>query len=296
MPRPPRLHLPGGHYHVTLRGNHREALFATAGDRAFLSTIVAEVIGQFGARVHAFCWMTNHLHALVQIADQPLGKIMQRVAIRYSRYRHRALRTSGHLFERRYKAKLIQVDAYFLTVLRYIHLNPVKARMVEDPVDYPWSSHRAFLGTESIPWLTTDFGLSLFGADIARARLAYKMFMRETTDTDTQDPHEQSHPEDSRILGTDKFLSEIPFAPYKPRSPLTLQQLAERVCRQHRLSVDLVRSPSRARHLTCVRVELIRQAMQQRIANLSQVARYLNRDSSALTRLLARHTTKRPSP
>ena len=89
------------------------------------------------ARLHAYCWMGNHLPALVQIGDQPLGKLMQRIAMRFSRYRHRALQTTGHLFERRYKAWLIDVDEYFLTLLRHIHLNPVKAQRVADPADYP---------------------------------------------------------------------------------------------------------------------------------------------------------------
>lgn len=149
MPRPPRLHVPGAYYHVVLRGNHREALFGSPTDRQVLDEIVADALAHFSSRIHAYCWMTNHLHALLQIADRPLGKIMQRIAQRYARYRHKALRTSGHLFERRYKAKLVDVDAYFLALLRYIHLNPVKAHLVTDPADYPWSSHRAFLGLES---------------------------------------------------------------------------------------------------------------------------------------------------
>jgi putative transposase len=176
MPRPPRLHVPGGCYHVILRGNHREELFGRAHDRVVLDGIVADVLCRFGCRLHAYCWMPNHLHALIQIADQPLGTMMQRIAMRYSRYRHKCLETTGHLFERRYRAKLIDVDEYFLTLLRYIHLNPVKARLVKDPADFPWSSHRAYLGTEQLSWLTTDFGLALFSKDIVQARVAYARF------------------------------------------------------------------------------------------------------------------------
>jgi putative transposase len=130
MPRPPRLHVPGACYHVILRGNHRESLFGSTADRQVLNDIVADVIQRFSVRLHAFCWMSNHLHAVVQIAERPLGHLMQRIAMRYSRHRHKALRTTGHLFERRHKAKLVDVDAYFLTLLRYVHLNPVKAHIV----------------------------------------------------------------------------------------------------------------------------------------------------------------------
>ena len=141
MPRPPRLHVPGGYYHVILRGNHREDLFATPNDHCALNDIVIEVLQRLHARLHAYCWMTNHLHALVQIGERPLGQVMQRIAMRYSRYRHRALKTTGHLFERRYKALLVDVDQYFLTLLRNIHLDPVEAHIVKDPADYAWSSH-----------------------------------------------------------------------------------------------------------------------------------------------------------
>ena len=249
MPRPPRLHVPGACYHVILRGNHCEALFGSTSDRHVLNDIVADVLSRFGSRIHAFCWMTNHLHLLTQIADRPLGEIMQRIAMRYSRYRHKALRTCGHLFERRYKAKLVDVDAYFLTLLRYIHLNPVKAHIVTDPCLYPWSSHRAYLGTESMAWLTTDFGLSLFSTDLIKARNAYEQFVLLPSGGD-QDLEDEAHAEDSRILGTDQFISQIPFVPYKPRSRLTLDQLAEGLCKQHGIGIECLRSLSRARHLT----------------------------------------------
>lgn len=292
MSRPPRLHVPGASYHVVLRGNHQESLFGSTTDRRVLNDIVGEVLTQYGSRIHAFCWMTNHLHALVQIADRPLGEIMQRIAIRYSRYRHKSLDTSGHLFERRHRAILVDVDSYFLTLLRYIHLNPVKAGIANDPADYPWSSHRAFLGAESISWLTTDFGLSLFSADLTQARAAYKRFILEPREGDDADLEEASLSDDSRILGTDQFVARIPSTPYKPRSTLTLDQLAETLCAEHHISAELLRSPSRARRLASVRATFSAQAIEQGIATLCEIARFLGRDSSSLGRLLARHQAK----
>lgn len=290
MPRLPRLHVPGAHYHVILRGNHREALFGCAADRNALNDIVADVIGRFGVRLHAFCWMTNHVHALLQIADQPLGKVMQRIAMRYSRHRHKALRTTGHLFERRYKAKLVDVDAYFVSLLRYIHLNPVKAHIVRDPSDYPWSSHRAYLGEGSPAWLTIDFGLSLFAADLVRARAAYREFM--LSPGDDEDLEVQTHPHDSRILGNDTFLAKLPLTSYRPRSPLTIEQLAATICAKHGVGVELLRSSSSLRTLTPIRLELLQQAIDQRIGTLTEIARFLNRDPSTLCKLALKHQRK----
>lgn len=292
MPRPPRLHVPGACYHVVLRGNHREALFGTPADRIVLNEIVADALARFDCRIHAFCWMTNHLHLLVQIAERPLGKIVQRIAVHYSRFRHKALHTCGHLFERRYKAKLVDVDAYFLVLLRYIHMNPVKSGIVTDPSHYPWSSHRAFLGIESVSWLTTAFGLSLFSKDIAQARTAYEGFILAGGEHE-QDLDQQSHPDDPRVLGTDTFIANIPAVPHRRRCPLTLEQFASLVCEEHRVSGELMRSPSRGRYLTSVRVAFAIQAIERRIATPSEIARFLNRDPSGLARLLARHEVTR---
>ena len=272
---------------MILRGNHREVLFGSEHDRALLNQIVAEAINRFGARIHAFCWMSNHLHALVQIGERPLGLLMQRIAMRYSRHRHKSLNTTGHLFERRYRAKLVDVDEYFLTLLRYVHLNPVKARIVRDPAEYPWSSHRAYLGMESILWLTTDFGLSLFSNRLDQARDAYAQFVLQGDDMD--DPGQGSHPDDPRILGSDDFINKLPLPRYRPRSPLTLEQLATSTAEAHNISVELLRSRSRARTLTPIRIELTRRAIELRIATLSEVARFLLREPSALSQLLARH-------
>ncbi len=231
-------------------------------DRVVLNSIVGETLARSQARVHAFCWMTNHLHALVQISDIPLAPIMQRIAMRYARYRHRRLDTTGHLFERRYGARFINDDAYFLTVLRYIHLNPCKANLVVDPTDYPWSSHGAYLGRRSVPWLTTEFGLSLFHPQPARARAAYRLFM-----TLAEHDAEQAHRE----------------------PPLTLEGIAEEVCGNHGVDVRAVRSPSRARYLTPARTEIARQALGAGIATLREIGLFLGRETSAVWVLLSKY-------
>src|SRR5882724_5456528 len=174
MPRLPRLHVPGGHYHVVLRGNHRQALFDCSADRIALNAIVAQALERDGARHLVWLVMTNHLHALIQVGDRPLGSLMHRIARRYSRYRHRQLRVTGHLFERRYKAWLVDADTYFIALVRYIHLNPLKAQMVSNIDDYPWSSHLAYLGLRTESWLTVDFGLSLLESTVEHARRAYR--------------------------------------------------------------------------------------------------------------------------
>jgi REP element-mobilizing transposase RayT len=151
MARKPRLHVPGGLYHVILRGNARQNIFFTAEDRARFYELIEEVVVRFGYRVHAFCLMTNHLHLALQAGEQSLSAGMQNLAFRYTRHINARRKRAGHLFEGRFKAFLVDRDRYGLALVRYIHLNPVRARMVRQPSAYGYSSHRAYLGDNAPP-------------------------------------------------------------------------------------------------------------------------------------------------
>ena len=133
MPRAPRLHVPGGLYHVILRGNHQQAVFDLAADYHLFEDLLARALRRYDARVHAYCWMTNHVHLAAQVGDARLGRLIQSVASTYARRKQQRVPTTGHLFERRYRAILVDTDAYWLTLVRYIHRNPVEAGIVADP-------------------------------------------------------------------------------------------------------------------------------------------------------------------
>src|SRR5712691_2327064 len=174
MARKPRLHVPGGLYHVCLRGNARQDVFFVPEDRHYFYGLLAEGVTRFGYRVHAFCLMTNHLHLALQAGESSLSAGMQNLAFRYTRYLNTRLKRVGHVFQGRFKAYLVDQDRYGLTLVRYIHLNPVRAGMVRTPGAYAFSSHRAYLGREAVPWLTTDWVLGQFGsrAGVAQARFS----------------------------------------------------------------------------------------------------------------------------
>jgi putative transposase len=289
MPRPPRIFVPCGYYHVVLRGNHQEPLFGAPDDRDVLDSIVAGAIQQHAAKVHGYCWMTNHLHAIVQISNRPLGELMQNIAMRYSRYRHKTLRTTGHLFERRYRAKVIDADAYFLTALRYVHMNPVVARMVDHPADYPWSSHRAFLGMRAIPWLTVDFGLSMFGADIAKARKAYADFIGAYVASDSEDPEQEFANESEKPSSRKEPAANIPRSPDRRVSALTLEQFVRVFCSEYGVSIELLSSRAKSHRVTAIRAAFATQAIDLHGASLAEIARLLQRDAGSLSGLISRH-------
>jgi len=162
-----------------LRVDRHAALADTAKDRRVLNEIAIDAMRRFGVKLHAYCLMDNHLRALIQIHDRRLAKTLRHVATRYSRYRRRTLHIAEHLFERPYKAQRIESDIDFLNLLRCIHLNPVIANKVVAPGDYPWSSHRAYVGYKSNALINTEFGLSLLASDAIQARAAYKQFIEE---------------------------------------------------------------------------------------------------------------------
>ena len=147
MARLPRLTLPGYPHHVILRGNNRQAIFAMTADYQRLLDLLEESALKFEVAIQAYVLMSNHFHLLVtpQTADG-LPQMMQAVGRRYVRYFNDRQQRSGTLWEGRYKSTLIQTDRYLLACMAYIDLNPVRAALVDQPQDYPWSSHGHYIG------------------------------------------------------------------------------------------------------------------------------------------------------
>jgi putative transposase len=293
MPRKPRLHVDGAFYHVILRGNHREAIFFCPADRDVFASLVAEMLERFRMRVHAYCWMTNHVHLLIQVSDAPLGRAMMRIASRFARRMQRDRPTTGHFFERRYRAILVDADEYLLELIRYIHLNPVRAGIAADPGDYAWSGHRAYLGLEVVPWLTTDFALSMLGHELLSARAAYQRFVMAGIGVDINRELVLGNERDSRVLGADTFLTGLPVQ-MPQRFHTTIEQLVEDICRPDGVEPRMLCSRSRARELSLLRILVVHRAIQLRIATLSELARYFGRSASALCQSLEHHQRARP--
>ena len=294
MGRPPRLHAPGAMYHVTLRGNHCQDIFFVTDDRQRLNELFADVITRFDAQLHAYCYMTNHIHALIQVADVPLSSIMLRIAGGYARQTQARLQTTGHLFEKRYHSVLVDVDQYLLTLLRYIHLNPVKAGLARSPDEYEWSSHHVYTGARIEPWVNTDFALSLFGPDRPRAISAYKRFVAGDPGTDpVSSPMDQCNGKDRRILGSDDFARSLLGEEWKPKSTKSLDSLIQEACENFACtSADLSSTSRRSDHVAA-RAWVVCQAVTAGVASVAQVARRFNRDESSLRHALKTHRERR---
>jgi REP element-mobilizing transposase RayT len=180
MARPLRIELAGGLYHVTSRGDRREAIYRDDADRTAWLDLFGEVCGRFNWRCHAYCQMTNHYHLVVETPEANLSKGMRELNGVYTQRTNRRHGLVGHLFQGRFKAVLVERDAYLLALARYVVLNPVRAGMVRAAEDWAWSSYRAMIGQASAPaWLERDWLLGQFGEERARAQAHYADFVRQ---------------------------------------------------------------------------------------------------------------------
>jgi len=177
MARLPRLTLLGYPHHIIQRGNNRQAIFATAADYQTMLDLLAENARKFDVAVHAYVLMSNHFHLLAtpHTADG-LPQMMQAVGRRYVRYFNDSQKRSGTLWEGRYKSTLIQTERYLLACMVYIDLNPVRAGLVAQAGDYPWSSYGHYTGLRSDKLITPhplvwELGNTPFAREAAYAEL-----------------------------------------------------------------------------------------------------------------------------
>ncbi|MEO7387052.1 MAG: hypothetical protein ABIX37_08970 [Gammaproteobacteria bacterium] len=172
-----RLRLQGEVHHITLRGRDGQALFLAPADRATLDGLVGDVLRTFRARAHAYCWMTNHLHLVAEVAPARANPLAIELADRYSAAWSGEAAARSPLFALPQPPFRVHADAYLLQLIRYVHLNPVRGGLARDAADYPWSGHRTYLGYGGPAWLSTDLGLRLLGGDLLRAVAAYRVFV-----------------------------------------------------------------------------------------------------------------------
>jgi len=181
MARPLRVEYPGALYHITARGVAQQPIFFDDKDRERFLELLGEVHERFGFLFHGYCLLSNHVHLQVETREGNLSRGMQWLGQAYASHVNRRRGRAGHLFQGRFKSAVVEKDAYLHALTRYVHLNPVRAKMVKSPSEYRWSSYRAYLGlAPSPPWLETQETLMRFGRSLREARRAYRAFVEES--------------------------------------------------------------------------------------------------------------------
>lgn len=185
MARGPRLDTEGSLHHVMVRGLERKRIFLSDRDKTDLIARFSAVLPKGGAQVYAWSFLHNHFHLLIRTGWMALSSVMRRILTGYAvsfNWRHRRV---GYLFQNRYKSILVEEEPYLLELVRYIHLNAVRARLVEDVDEldsYPWTGHSVLMGRMDRPWQDCGFVLEQFGKNTKRRRRAYKRFIGEGVD------------------------------------------------------------------------------------------------------------------
>lgn len=206
MARPLRIQFSGAFYHVTSRGDAGEDIFRDDTDRKALLHVLEHVIVHMRWRCHAYCLMGNHYHLLIETTEPNLARGMRQLnGIHTQRFNRRHART-GHVFQGRYHAILVDRDSYLLELARYLALNPVRAGLIEAPESWRWSSYRSTAGLDPAPdWLTVRDVLSQFEADPIRARRAFSTFVRAGRDS----PRIWHALRQQIYLGDDQFIGSV---------------------------------------------------------------------------------------
>jgi len=183
MSRKPRIHYEGALYHVIVRGNNRAYIFKSGENKEEYKKIVSKYKKRYRFKLYAYCIMDNHVHMLIEVGDVPLSKIMQGIQQVFTQRYNRKNRSTGHVFEQRYKSYLCDRDAYLLSLIRYIHQNPVRSKLT-DGINYQWNSHKEYMRNPELA--DVDFPLTLFSGKKNKAIKRYLSFVGELESKDIQ--------------------------------------------------------------------------------------------------------------
>ena len=187
MARPLRIEYPGAFYHVIQRGNEKKDIFISDQDRIKFYQYLAILHTRYKVNLHGYCLMNNHYHLIVETKNANLAKAMHSLNTSYTVYFNIKRKRAGHLFQGRYKAILVEADEYLHQLSRYIYLNPVRAGLVKEPGDYPYSSYQYFTSPTKAPdWLSLNFILSIFDENVKKAKSLYKKFVLDGLGNETE--------------------------------------------------------------------------------------------------------------
>ena len=320
MPRQARLDAPGTLHHVILRGMERGQIVQDEVDRIEFLTRLGEEATETGTRIYAWAILPNHAHLLLRSGPVGLPRLMRRVLTGYAVSFNRRHRRHGHLFQNRYKSIVCEEDAYFRELVRYIHLNPLRASLVSDlqGLDrYPWSGHATLLGHKPYPWQDRGYVLAWFGQNQRAAIRAYWTYLEEGIGQGrrpelvggglirslggwaaVQAVRQRGQPvlADPRILGTGAFVEDMILAGDERLRVVHRREERQRVarvtiaeeCRKAGVSVDELRLGSRRRPLARFRAELAVRAVEEWGLSLADAARELGISTSGIAKAVKR--------
>ena len=284
MARRPRVHAGGLLYHVIVRGNQRRRTFRADADyRAYLDRL-SRYQAKFAVKVYAYCLMPNHVHLLVEVSAAPLSKFMQGLQQTYTQYFNRRYRKVGHLFQGRYHAIVCDKDEYLLALVRYIHLNPIRAKLARRPEAYGYSGHGEYCGRKGARIIEPALVLKMLGGTVGYRRFVFDGI---------GEGHKEEYYEaaDQRFLGPEGFGEKLAQAndPSEQaragRRPLT--RVLEIVAAKLRVDMETLRGADRSWRVSKARV-IAAYVLRRHGYRLSDIASFLRRDAATISSRLSK--------
>jgi REP element-mobilizing transposase RayT len=282
MARALRIEYPGAVYHIVCRGNNRQNVFKDDRDRTRYLEKLVHYCELKEVRLLCYCLLSNHIHLLLETPEGNLSKMMQPFQTSYTVYFNRRHSRSGHVFEQRYKAFLVDKDNYVLQVSRYIHRNPVEAKLVKRPQDYRWSSYGAYVAGRQVRGVTTAMVLEQLGSKRREQMRSYREYVESSPSQD-----EPPSPIKQVIIGDEEFAEEA-FRRRRPGNVVdgtfTLSEIEKAVCQATQIDRDELTRPQRTMVVNRARELFMYLARRHTGASLREIARRLRvRDISTVS-------------
>lgn len=320
MPRQARLDTPGTLHHVIFRGIEKRNIFDDKYDRANMVNRMEELVKETGTNIYAWSLMTNHVHILLKSGHSGLSKFMRRLLTGYAITYNIKHGRYGHLFQNRYKSIICDEDAYFQELVRYIHLNPLRAGLVKNMSEldrFPWSGHSAIIGNKKREWQDVDYVLSWFGNTNNVARNKYHVYVVEGIKEGKRNDlvggglirtlggwsqvlsHRKNDEKiltDQRILGQGDFVERIlREADKRIKSQFSINERlmsAEKrineVCHAKGVNIEELKGGSRRARISDLRKSLAIELISEHGLNLAETARQLGVSTPAISKIMIR--------
>ncbi len=279
MARPLRIEFPGALYHVTARGNARQAIFLDDADRHGFLTVLERVVSRCHLLLHAYCLMDNHFHLVVETPEANLSNAMRQLNGVYTQAFNRRHGRVGHVLQGRFKAIVVDRESYLLELCRYVVLNPVRAKNTRKADSYSWSSYRATAGLTATPsFLTVDWLLPQFGRQRLTAQQKYQAFVAEGIGHGSPWEHVQGQV----LLGSERFVERL-TAELQDKRPFKEIPRQQRFAARPKLS-RLFPAGSRVDRVR--RNEAIRRAHLEHGYSLSEIGQAVGLHYSTISRIV----------
>ena len=320
MPRQARLDVPGALHHIMVRGINKSKIFDDDEDKARFLERLGQIVIDGKCSVYAWVLMDNHVHILFKSGNYGISAVMRKLLTWYAQYYNRRHKRTGHLFENRYKSILCDEDNYLLALVRYIHLNPLRANIVktiEELDHYPFCSHRTTIGKSKYPWTDADYVLLQFGSTRQKGLAEYRNFMREGVELGHQPElvgggllrslggwsqviarrrSGENGEGDERILGGGDFVHTIlketedrELRQLKlKRSGKTIQKIIDEECKKSGISPLEVMNGVRRRAVSRLRAVIATRGRTELGLSSAEMARHLGVATSSISRLIER--------